>query len=593
MENGLMKIFEQIKDGVIPDRKIIFELLNSNYKEENTKEIKKYIEILEDAYGSTTSISEKVLINDVIFILRLISTSKKDAIYDYLDNFLTLNIHKISDKDVEFFDEIIEVFGVDLVIEYINNRLLIIDSLDKESLRSFFNWILHKIWTAKSFFNNYKFMLLYANAKSLLYKLIEQNRIDEVMYLEFFIYHIMGNNYQTQKEWKKFNEEINKVCANFYAKYAQTHNLEKPNPTKKDKIRIAFIRDRLVNNSPFMVEYSLLKALQENKAFTDKYEIAIYSMNYFEKQNDDPKIVQKFLDIGIPVISPAADLIKDRYYNNHLEKALIIRKTLIEDDIDIMIGCVSSYDIMGFLFTTRSAPIQIYWSHGNCSYDVPGIDKRISHFEQNCKEFEWNIFNVPIADEFLIGNEKDKKDGEKIKNFLLEKFGKDTVILGTIGRLVKIESEEYIKTLSEIMKQNPNTIYLACGNGNQENVEKLMSKYDIDLKRVVFTGQVNPHMCGWVIDVWPDSFPLRQGQSKNEYSAKGGVVIYMDEYLNDTIRNWYKNFKIKPFANSIDEYVGLVTEMINNLEKRKKLSDFNRTIFSDKSVDSFIGILND
>jgi translation initiation factor IF-2 len=92
--------------------------------------------------------------------------------------------------------------------------------------------------------------------------------------------------------------------------------------------------------------------------------------------------------------------------------------------------------------------------------------------------------------------------------------------------------------------------------------------------------------------VWPDSFPERQGQSKNEYSAKGGVVIYMNEYLNDTIRNWYKNFEIKPFANSIDEYVGLVTEMINNLEKREKLSEFNKNIFFNQTT-NFIKCLNE
>jgi hypothetical protein len=64
----------------------------------------------------------------------------------------------------------------------------------------------------------------------------------------------------------------------------------------------------------------------------------------------------------------------------------------------------------------------------------------------------------------------------------------------------------------------------------------------------------------------------------------------MNNYLNDTIRNYYKDFEIKPFANSIEEYIQMVNEIISNLKKREKLSDFNRTIFNDKFT-CFIDLL--
>jgi hypothetical protein len=254
---------------------------------------------------------------------------------------------------------------------------------------------------------------------------------------------------------------------------------------------------------------------------------------------------------------------------------------------------------MGFLYVTRVAPRQIYWSHGNCSYDVEGIDERISHFEQECKEFKWKIFNVSVAEEFLVGSQEEKKKGEIIKKSLIETFGEDTVILGTIGRLVKIESEEYIKTLSEIMKQNPNTIYLACGDGNQENVEKLIDKYGIDLKRVVFTGQVNPHIYGWVIDVWLETFPLRQGQSRNEFEAKSGAIVGYKKYYSkkaiEDIEKLAKELKIKsPLASNLDEYIEITSLLIKDKKYRKKIGELYLMLNkSYRKNTNFLEVIND
>jgi len=236
----------------------------------------------------------------------------------------------------------------------------------------------------------------------------------------------------------------------------------------------------------------------------------------------------------------------------------------------------SGYDINNFILSNRTAPQQIFWSHGNCAFDIDNIDKRISHFEQKCKEFDWRIFNIPISKEFLVGTAKDKKEGLILKETIKKYYDKDTIFLGTIGRLVKLESKEYIKALSEIMKQNPNTIYLACGVGNNENVKALMEKHGVDLSRVQFLGQVNSHIFGWVIDVWPDTFPLRQGQSRVEYREKDGVIIGMEKYYTDKAINLKKRIAIKnnliyPLASNKEEYIKLVTLMVKDKEKYQEV----------------------
>jgi hypothetical protein len=400
--------------------------------------------------------------------------------------------------------------------------------------------------------------------------------IEEQMYIHFFIYHIYGNNIQTIKEWEIFNQKVERPSSKFYKKWGKEQKL-KPckNEISKGKKKIGFLFDRMVLNSPFMVEYSLFKALLNDEKFNKEYEIYVYSMNYVDKAKDDQNIINSLKALGIKFYSPIDFFVEEGYYYSHLNKALLLREQIIKDEIDYLVNGFFGYDISNFIFSNRSAPKQVFWSHGNCTSEVENIDIRVSHFGQECQNHEWKIFNVPIATEFLVGSKEDKTKGELLKKSLIEGFGEDTVILGTIGRLVKIESEEYIRALSEIMKQNPNTIYLACGNGNKENVEKLMLKCGIDLKRVVFTGQVNPHIYGWVIDVWCETFPLRQGNSRNEFEAKGGAIVgYKKYYLEKAIKDIgliAKELQTKsPLANSIEEYIDLVSFLIKDKNIREQ-----------------------
>ena len=196
---------------------------------------------------------------------------------------------------------------------------------------------------------------------------------------------------------------------------------------------------------------------------------------------------------------------------------------------------------------------------------MENIDLRISHFTQECKDKKWRVFDVPLAEDFLVGSEEDKKKGKILKESLLKTFGEDTVILGTIGRLIKINSDEYIKTIAEIMKQNPNTIYLACGDGNQVTIKEKLKKYNIDEDRFLFLGQVKSHIYGWVIDVWPDSFPLGQGQSKDEFIAKNRPVIFHIK------RGLKRNNNNKVFiAKDDSEYIEFASKLIKNKEKERK-----------------------
>jgi len=552
-----LDLFENIKNGNIPDENIIFFLLD-NKIENNDPEIDRYIEIIKKSLLNSELTTEKVLLIRVLFVLE--NYRDKDLA---IKNFIlrTLKIPATETHDyIAIFKKFIVKIEFSTTFELLNKNILQLSTQSEKDLRNFFAWCLHVIWNIKEFYNHSNWVMLYSNLKILISELIKQEKISSVMYVEFFTYHIMGNNFQTIDEWREFNKNITQKTESLYKKYAST--LQKANPTKKNKKRIAFIKDRVVMNSVFQTEYSLFKLLKNDKTFNDNYEIAVYTVNYFEKSQDFDKCINMFEQIGVPYINPVIKFLKDGYYNNHYQKALQLRQTLLDDDIDIIImGGV--FPIIDFLYLSRTAPLQIYFSHGNCAFNIEGIDKRITHFRQECNEFECNLINIPITNEFLIGTAGEKEIGELLKKDYLEKYGKDTVILGTIGRLVKIDSDEYLETLSIIMKQYPNTIYLACGIGNRETIKTKLKKYNIDEKRFLFLGQINAHIYGWVIDLYLAPFPADSGQALEEFRRKGKPYVAMHSYTE-----WYLKFK-EDFNQRPDSFID--RELYNEEELKRTL----------------------
>jgi len=592
-----MNLFLDIKNGILPEENVIFDILedkiNYNYSNEELEEIKKYIQIISNSLANA-SIQEKVLLIRVLFVLESI-LSLEEAKKNFLIRSMSLKLDIETKNYIEIFKKFITYLDLNFTFLVLQNRLKELHKLSSEELRSFFAWTLHVIWNIKEYYNHNNFRKWYKDLQNLLDNLMKQDRIRDIMYIEFFTYHIMGNGFQKIDEWRDFNKNITKRTENFYKKY--TLNLEKANPTKKNKKRIAFIKDRIVFNSPFQVEYSLFKSLLNQKKFSDNYEIIVYTFNQFEKSDDDTKCIKMLENLGIAVINPVMDFQRDGWYNDHFKKALKLRETLLHDNIDIILAG-GVFPILDFIYLSRTAPLQIYYSHGNCAFDIEGIDKRVSHFEQECPEFEWNIINVPMAKEFLVGSEGEKEIGKLIKADYKEKYGEDVVILGTIGRLIKIDNDEYLQTIAKIMKQNPNTVYLACGSGNIETIKEKLKKYSIDEERFLFLGQVNPHIYGWVIDVWLETFPLRQGNSRNEFEAKGGAIIgyikfYTQKAINDINKLAEKMKIISPLAFTLEEFISLANEIINNKALRKKVGElYLKLSKSYEKQSNFLKVLN-
>lgn len=524
--------------------------------------------------------------NDILFLLEILEGANPNKFLDYLKRITLSNLHTaINNKYLIFIEQfiILNQINLEIILKMFKNNLQHEKYMHYTiyQRRSLIAWIYELVHNQKAFGYNVKTQSLYPTLKFILNYHIKNKEIEEVMYLEFVILILNVTTFKKQEEWKRFTNDITKPSSMLYQKYGEDHNLEKYTMQKKEKKTIAFLFERLIQHSPFKVMYSFFKALQKNQKFVEKYTIVVYSLNYYSKMPNHQETLDMIVNLGIKVIFPVETYTLDDTYSSRMERALTIRKKLINDNIDIMIACFNHYDILNFLFATRVAQQQLFWSHGGCSYDVTGIDKRITNFEQDCKEFDFEILQVSMASEFFVGSKQEKEDGVKVKQLLLEKYGSDKKFIGTIGRLIKIDSNEYLEVISNILKKDKNIIYLACGTGNQLSLKEKLKKFNIDENQFIFLGQVNPHIYGWVLDLIPDSFPLGQGSSKDEYIAKGGCVIMHQKRFetSDYLRLY--------IAHDDQEYSELV---LNTLYEDKYRDEIYKSLRYDKNRLSFTNL---
>lgn len=421
-----------------------------------------------------------------------------------------------------------------------------------------------------------------------LLKLFQQALHYEKTEVAFWLYYTPLHYYKSGVRFdidvsnEEFKNEVEKplekyILETIVPKYEIIPNKKEVN--KDGKIKVAFVMQRIIRHSTMNVLYSLVKALMKEK--NSQYEFVLYDLAFAEANGSDKTFVEEFKQLGIKYINLHEKIFGNMDFTySLLEKCIQTRQILIDDEIDILIGLHTRVEYI-FLYATRTAPKQIYWYHSsNAQYDIQGIDFRIKHgdFKKDVAIHDKKIFLQfgDIVDKSYLNPEISKTLIEKEKS----KFPKNSIIMGTIGRLSKIDSKEYIEIIDNILEKNPNTIYIAAGNGDKESIKSKIKEQTIS--RWFFVGQIQAHLYGNIIDIWPNTFPVPQGLSTLEFMAKGKPVLTMKNDLHDfevqNAANLKRTDKFKEFkmnVDNIDDYTNSLELLIKSEEAREVIGKLN------------------
>jgi hypothetical protein len=537
-------ICDLLSQGIIPHKEYLH-LYNifSNFEFSEDKNITVLLDYFKnDILDLSWDKEDKFIENNIILLLEILNGNRQQALVQYTKNILLTNIHLgqqgLHCQFIDIFSASTKHFSINIIIEAISFYLdtKVYFSLSLNEKKSLFAWAYELLINTSKFTKNLNVHVLYPLLKNIIEIHIQNKDIEELMYAEFFTMISQSTIHQKSEELEIFNKEITYPCGEIYKEFSIKNSFRQPEEYNNPKQKIAFLFERLVEHSPFKVVLSLLTQLQKDVTFTNRYEIEVFSLNYFLPLFNVKEIEDSLMKIGVKVIYPINTYLELDNYSSRIDRATKIRNTIIDNKIDIMIACFNSYDILNFLFTTRTAKKQIFWSHNLGHYNVSNIDLRISHFEQFQSPFDLKIFSIPI--DFQKYNPKvDMKAVKQIR----KQYKDDAIILGAICRLIKINSLEYLETIAEIMKQNPKAIYLACGSGDQVSITKKIAELGIEDK-FYFTGHINPDIYGHVLDLYLSPFPMSGGESLYEYAYKGNAFVYMSSNQNLINNNIKYNF---------------------------------------------------
>ncbi|MCX8084000.1 MAG: hypothetical protein N3C60_03665 [Calditerrivibrio sp.] len=589
----LLEILNQLDVPINPDKK----------DKETIRRLKKEFKVVNGTV-------DKFIILLYSSLLEYCFLSKEEAKKEYISNLVDLNFNHLFLSHFRVLGDIV-LYSIKAFYPDINQLLgfysktVLKGSIwnkneDEQKLNLlWFSQVLMSVYNT-----NREFWNIYENVVGLYREALKRGKLEVLLTWNFSINHVFMNVAQTQEEFGKICSDLDKPLSEFLADKGMQILQLKPverEISNNSPIRVGFVYDRIVFNSPFKVLYSLLKGLIE--VSDGKCEYFVYDIETMEKSLSDNNCIKMITDLGIRYFSCQKALQNDELVRGHLynrvKKCLIMRERIIKDDIDILVMCNSNF-LFTFLYSTRAAPKQIYWSHGNFVWDVIGIDKRITHCGVKDTPFEFTNFIYPPVVELFYNPPVDMNKVAQERG----KYPKDVFILGTIGRLIKTDSDEYLETVAEIMKKCPNTIFIAAGTGDQKTIREKVEKLEIS-DRFYMPGFVDPHIYGHIIDLWLDTFPLGHGESVWEYRFKKKGVVQLisydvlEKYLCDILKDKdiynffkdiYKQCEIEEIKSAIrnspfvafdkEEYCYKVVKLLTDIEYFRNEVDKDYIIFS-------------
>lgn len=317
---------------------------------------------------------------------------------------------------------------------------------------------------------------------------------------------------------------------------------------------------------------------------------------------------QKFESYNVQVISLQelfpASTIHQRY--------LYLKEFLVEQEIEILVWvCLTVH--MSFAFGLRIAPIQIWYTSSYYRGLInKEIDKRVLTTVLADGVFEggnrWDILNFSITS--LCKNEADiRYEIASLKKSLMgDKFHN---IIGVLAREQKLQDKSYIEAIAQVLKRNPDTLFVWTGTRHDETVQRHIRDFDI-ADQSKYIGWIDTSIYVHVLDVFMDTFPFPCGLTLYQAMAAGkaSVSLRTDDAMSMGIHGQLSSvfdpsgdFEFEEeraarirqifgddghlflLMSTVDEYVEAASLLISNRNQRTAVGDANRDLAEEFLLD--------
>lgn len=389
-----------------------------------------------------------------------------------------------------------------------------------------------------------------------------------------------------------------------------TRNLSPLITQPQPVLKVGIIIDSVFNScSPITVLFETFKDIYK---LEHPISITIYAYN--DIPNDNIFLIEKFKRIGVEVVDVSK--LRDGLcpeLDRASERLLTLRELMAEHAIQLAIYTHSSPAFIAFAAAIGLAPVQVSWTMaGYYALRLPEIQGYLTlggtfETEKNYSGHTWKMLPGTLGGTNVHSKnpEYHSAQAHEIKSKFYKKY---SVILGTIGRSQKIDSEEFLDTLAIILNNNPHAVFLWFGDKENSPVENKMKARGI-YERCLFQGWVDPYVYARVLDIHLDSFPFGTGVALFTCMSAGTPSIFY-YYPDDSIATTVANFYIYPvwsgvigtkeqqntvvqlfmdgstgdslflYATNKVEYANCVQKLIEDIQLRQKVADAQKKFVS-------------
>ncbi len=370
-----------------------------------------------------------------------------------------------------------------------------------------------------------------------------------------------------KEEIQEANFTVNKVIKEIAAGSKSLQNAIIPSSSscKNGKTKLAFIKGGIIpNDGPTAV---LLSFCRENNR--NIFSLQVYDTHSPESRQTPNSAVMELKRWGIPY-----------HFSDHstlIERSEDLCVKIQKDETDIAVIFGSMLDIPSRYIACRKPA------------------KTMIHYDLMQDTGLTDVFDAVIATEknqmarhadkkascYIQGEPSDikkriqefRENGLVIQRCCLG-FDKNSIILGTFGRLKKIVNPSFLNILSKMLLKFPKTCYITAGPGDAAEIAKISELEKKFPGRVKYLGNIGHLEANLLIllDIYLNSFPLPGGQSYVNALGAGLPAVTIPSFggaaMGNTFSDEIEGYPPFPSENLEDGYWILVQKTIEEKEFR-------------------------